>query len=137
MDATITQHYMHRRGNIVWENEFRYLTQAGAGLMELDYVPWIKSMKMNIQKIAIHAVGCSTGNAPVMGQVWRFNIDYAKVSDPNLFNDFDNESRSGTNRRNAEKFSVGYAVLRRYAFNQTVPGLSTITVATATPLNRS
>ncbi|EKW80890.1 LPS-assembly lptD domain protein [Escherichia coli 97.0007] len=26
---------MHRRGNIMWENEFRYLSQAGAGLMEL------------------------------------------------------------------------------------------------------
>lgn len=39
MDATITPHYMHRRGNIMWENEFRYLSQAGAGLMELDYLP--------------------------------------------------------------------------------------------------
>ncbi len=39
MDATITPHYMHRRGNIMWENEFRYLSRAGAGLMELDYLP--------------------------------------------------------------------------------------------------
>ncbi len=39
MDATITPHYIHKRGNIMWENEFRYLTQAGAGLMELDYLP--------------------------------------------------------------------------------------------------
>ena len=39
MDATITPHYIHKRGNVMWENEFRYLTQAGAGLMELDYPP--------------------------------------------------------------------------------------------------
>jgi LPS-assembly protein len=29
MDATITPHYIHKRGNIQWQNEFRYLTQAG------------------------------------------------------------------------------------------------------------
>ena len=29
MDATITPHYMHRRGNIMWENEFRYLSPGG------------------------------------------------------------------------------------------------------------
>ncbi|MFP1496663.1 hypothetical protein ACLB1Q_16295 [Escherichia coli] len=28
MDATITPHYMHRRGNIMRENEFRYLSQV-------------------------------------------------------------------------------------------------------------
>ncbi len=39
MDATITPHYIHKRGNLQWQNEFRYLTQAGAGLMELDYLP--------------------------------------------------------------------------------------------------
>ncbi|XPE24598.1 hypothetical protein ACNKHM_07540 [Shigella sonnei] len=27
MDATITPHYMHRRGNVVWEDEFRYLSR--------------------------------------------------------------------------------------------------------------
>lgn len=64
MDATITPHYMHRRGNIMWENEFRYLSQAGAGLMELDYLPQIKSMKMNTRTMTVHVVGYSTGTTP-------------------------------------------------------------------------
>ena len=29
----------------MWENEFRYLSQAGAGLMELDYLPSDKVYK--------------------------------------------------------------------------------------------
>ena len=38
MDATITPNYLSRRG-LQWQNEFRYLTQAGTGLVEFDYLP--------------------------------------------------------------------------------------------------
>lgn len=38
-DATITPHYMNKRGGVMWENEFRYLTQLGSGLTEFDYLP--------------------------------------------------------------------------------------------------
>ena len=111
MDATITPHYMHRRGNIMWENEFRYLTQAGAGLMELDYLPADKVYEdehpedSNSRRWLFY-----WQHSGVMDQVWRFNIDYTKVSDPTYFNDFDNKYGSSTDGYATQKFSVGYAV---------------------------
>ena len=118
MDATITPHYMHRRGNIMWENEFRYLSQAGAGLMELDYLPSDKVYKDE------HPNDDSSRrwlfywkHSGVMDQVWRFNVDYTKVSDPSYFNDFDNKYGSSTDGYATQKFSIGYAVQN---FNATV-----------------
>lgn len=111
MDATITPHYMHRRGNIMWENKFRYLTQAGAGLMELDYLPSDKVYEdehpedSNSRRWLFY-----WQHSGVMDQVWRFNIDYTKVSDPTYFNDFDNKYGSSTDGYATQKFSVGYAV---------------------------
>ena len=118
MDATITPHYMHRRGTIMWENEFRYLSQAGAGLMELDYLPSDKVYEDE------HPNDDSSrrwlfywNHSGVMDQVWRFNVDYTKVSDPSYFNDFDNKYGSSTDGYATQKFSVGYAVQN---FNATV-----------------
>ncbi len=111
MDATITPHYMHRRGGIMWENEFRYLTQAGAGLMEFDYLNSDKvyedenSKDDNSRRWLFY-----WRHAGVMDQVWRFNIDYTKVSDSKYFSDFDNKYGSSTDGYATQKFSVGYAV---------------------------
>lgn len=111
MDATITPHYMHRRGGVMWENEFRYLTQAGMGLMELDY---LNSDRVyddehpnddNSRRWLFY-----WQHAGVMDQVWRFNVDYTKVSDSSYFNDFDNKYGSSTDGYATQKFSVGYAV---------------------------
>ncbi|EPT2389111.1 LPS assembly protein LptD [Citrobacter freundii] len=111
MDATITPHYMHRRGGIMWENEFRYLTQAGAGLMEFDY---LNSDKVYEDE---HPKNDNSRrwlfywqHSGVMDQVWRFNVDYTKVSDTSYFNDFDNKYGSSTDGYATQKFSVGYAV---------------------------
>ena len=84
MDATITPHYMHRRGNIMWENEFRYLSQAGAGLMELDYLPSDKVYQDDVNNPSgdnRHRWMFYWRHDGVMDQVWRFNVDYTKVSD--------------------------------------------------------
>ncbi|MFY2737088.1 LPS-assembly protein LptD [Pseudocitrobacter faecalis] len=111
MDATITPHYMHRRGGIMWENEFRYLTKAGTGLMELDYLPSDKVYSDehpdddNSRRWMFY-----WRHAGVLDQVWRFNVDYTKVSDPNYFNDFDSKYGSSTDGYATQKFSVGYAV---------------------------
>ncbi|MEG2992045.1 MAG: LPS assembly protein LptD, partial [Citrobacter sp.] len=111
MDATITPHYMHRRGGIMWENEFRYLSQAGAGLMEFDY---LNSDKVYDDE---HPKDDNSRrwlfywqHSGVMDQVWRFNVDYTKVSDTSYFNDFDNKYGSSTDGYATQKFSVGYAV---------------------------
>ncbi|CBG86842.1 LPS assembly protein LptD [Citrobacter rodentium] len=111
MDATITPHYMHRRGGIMWENEFRYLSQAGAGLMEFDYLNSDDVYEDehpqddNSRRWLFY-----WQHSGVMDQVWRFNIDYTKVSDPTYFNDFDNKYGSSTDGYATQKFSVGYAV---------------------------
>ncbi|EGJ2785206.1 LPS assembly protein LptD [Escherichia coli] len=118
MDATITPHYMHRRGNIMWENEFRYLSQAGAGLMELDYLPSDKVYEDEPPNDDSSRRWLFYWNhSGVMDQVWRFNVDYTKVSDPSYFNDFDNKYGSSTDGYATQKFSVGYAVQN---FNATV-----------------
>ncbi|ENA0609718.1 LPS assembly protein LptD [Enterobacter bugandensis] len=118
MDATITPHYIHKRGNIMWENEFRYLTQAGSGLMELDYLPSDDVFQdEHPTEGDKHRWMFYWQHAGVMDQVWRFNIDYTKVSDPYYFNDFDSKYGSSTDGYATQKFSVGYAVQN---FNATV-----------------
>ncbi|EGT4255852.1 LPS assembly protein LptD [Citrobacter amalonaticus] len=111
MDATLTPHYMHRRGGVMWENEFRYLSQAGAGIMEFDY--------LNSDRVYDDEHPNDSNSrrwlfywqhSGVMDQVWRFNVDYTKVSDSSYFNDFDNKYGSSTDGYATQKFSVGYAV---------------------------
>ncbi|BEK72772.1 LPS assembly protein LptD [Enterobacter asburiae] len=111
MDATITPHYIHKRGNIMWENEFRYLTHAGAGLMELDYLPSDKVFQdEHPTEGDKHRWLFYWQHAGVMDQVWRFNVDYTKVSDSSYFNDFTSKYGSSTDGYATQKFSVGYAV---------------------------
>ncbi|MBO2915021.1 LPS assembly protein LptD [Enterobacter sichuanensis] len=118
MDATITPHYIHKRGNVMWENEFRYLTQAGTGLMELDYLPSDKVFQdEHPTEGDKHRWLYYWRHAGVMDQVWRFNVDYTKVSDPYYFNDFDSKYGSSTDGYATQKFSVGYAIQN---FNATV-----------------
>ena len=111
MDATLTPHYMHRRGGVMWENEFRYLSQAGAGIMEFDY---LNSDRVYSDE---HPKDDNSRrwlfywqHSGVMDQVWRFNVNYTKVSDSTYFNDFDNKYGSSTDGYATQKFSVGYAV---------------------------
>lgn len=117
-DATITPHYMHRRGNVQWENEFRYLTQAGQGLVEFDYLPSDKVYGDEYPAESDrHRWLFYWQHAGVMDQVWRFNVDYTKVSDPYYFNDFDSKYGSSTDGYATQKFSAGYAIQN---FNATV-----------------
>ena len=111
MDATLTPHYMDKRGGVMWENEFRYLSQAGEGLFELDYLPSDKVYSND------HPNDENSRrwlffwrHAGVMDQVWRFNADYTKVSDPDYFNDFDSKYGSSTDGYATQKLSVGYVV---------------------------
>ena len=102
----------------MWENEFRYLTQAGAGLMELDYLPSDKVFQdEHPTEGDKHRWMYFWQHAGVLDQVWRFNVDYTKVSDPYYFNDFDSKYGSSTDGYATQKFSVGYAIQN---FNATV-----------------
>lgn len=112
-DATITPHYMEKRG-MQWQNEFRYLTGAGAGLMEFDYLGSDDEYKnepgVNPNDGDKHRWLFYWRHSGVVDQVWRFNADYTKVSDDKYFNDFDSEYGSSTDGYATQKFSVGYAI---------------------------
>lgn len=111
MDATITPHYIHKRGNVMWENEFRYLSQAGAGLFEFDYLPSDDVYKNdNPGQSKRHRWLFSWNHAGVMDQVWRFNTNYTRVSDQRYFNDFISKYGSSTDGYATQIFSIGYAV---------------------------
>ena len=108
-DATLTPHYMSKRGGVMWENEFRYLTKAGAGLFEFDYLPSDKvyqddhSSDSNSRRWLFY-----WNHSGVIDQVWRLNADYTKVSDPDYFNDFSSKYGSSTDGYATQKFSAGY-----------------------------
>ena len=111
MDATLTPHYMDKRGGVMWENEFRYLSTLGQGLFELDYLPSDDVYEHdnpnddNSRRWMFY-----WRHSGVVDQVWRFNVDYTKVSDPDYFNDFDSKYGSSTDGYATQKLSVGYAV---------------------------
>jgi LPS-assembly protein len=117
-DATITPHYIQKRSNIQWQNEFRYLTQAGSGLVEFDYLPSDSVYKDDYPTASdAHRWLLYWQHFGVMDQVWRFNVDYTKVSDASYFNDFSSKYGSSTDGYATQKFSVGYALDN---FNATV-----------------
>jgi len=117
-DATITPHYIHKRGNIQWENEFRYLTHAGAGLVEFDYLPSDKVYQdENPTESDRHRWLFYWQHGGVLDEVWRFNVNYTKVSDPTYFNDFTTKYGSSTDGYATQIFSVGYGIEN---FNATV-----------------
>ena len=108
-DATITPHYIQKRGSTQWQNEFRYLTQAGAGLIEFDYLPSDNVYQDDHPAESNrHRWLFYWNHFGVMDQVWRFNIDYTKVSDPYYFNDFSSKYGTSTDGYATQKFSVGY-----------------------------
>ena len=113
-DATITPHYMSKRG-LQLQNEFRYLTQAGAGLVEFDY---LASDKQYDNEKAARGIAQNDSSdrwlfywrhSGVYDQHWRFNADYTKVSDQYYFNDLTSPYYSSTDGYASQKFSVGYA----------------------------
>ncbi|WP_176223465.1 LPS assembly protein LptD [Lonsdalea britannica] len=113
-DATITPHLQTKRG-LQWENEFRYLTRAGAGVFELDWLPNDKQYDKQIKAGTYEADSNTTRwltywqHSGVFNQVWRFNVDYTKVSDPYYFTDLESKYGSTTDGYATQKFSAAYA----------------------------
>ncbi|WP_292985419.1 LPS assembly protein LptD [Pantoea sp.] len=113
-DATITPHYMSKRG-MQFQNEFRYLTTLGAGLVEFDYLGSDKQYDNDKSMRGIAESADSDRwlfywrHAGVYDQNWRFSADYTKVSDKYYFNDLDSKYYSSTDNYATQKFSIGYA----------------------------
>ncbi|MBW1251521.1 LPS assembly protein LptD [Pantoea allii] len=113
-DATITPHYMSKRG-LQLQNEFRYLTQAGAGIVEFDYLASDKQYDNDKAARGIAQDDSSDRwlfywrHSGVYDQHWRFSADYTKVSDQYYFNDLTSPYYTSTDGYASQKFSVGYA----------------------------
>lgn len=106
-DITIIPNYMSKRGTQI-QTEFRYLTTPGEGLIELDWLPNDRdySCKHDSDRDRWLFYWCYNG---VMDKVWRFNVDYTKVSDSDYFNDLNSKYGSTTDVYATQKFSFGYA----------------------------
>ncbi|MGP1928529.1 MAG: LPS assembly protein LptD [Arsenophonus sp. NC-WZS1-MAG3] len=115
-DATITPQFMTFRG-IKLNNKFRYLISAGTGTVVID---WLKNDRNYIKDKNSDKYPTRDsddrwllywGHSGVLDQVWRFNVDYIKVSDPKYFTDFTSKYGNSTDGYATQKFSVGYAKL--------------------------
>ncbi|MGP4123616.1 MAG: LPS assembly protein LptD [Sodalis sp. (in: enterobacteria)] len=106
-DATIIPNYMSKRGMQI-QSEFHYLMTPGKGLLEFD---WLSKDRVYSSKHASDSRRwlLHLHHNSVINQVWRFNIDYTKVSDSNYFDDLDSKYGSATDGYATQKFSFGYA----------------------------
>lgn len=108
-DATITPNYMSKRGTQI-QSELRSMSTPGESFVAFDWLP-------NDRVYSSKHV--SNGNRDrwlfywrhngVMEQVWRFNVDYTKVSDFYYFDDFDSKYGITTDGYLTQKFSLGYS----------------------------
>ncbi|AFP84940.1 LPS assembly protein LptD [secondary endosymbiont of Ctenarytaina eucalypti] len=106
-DTTITPNYMSR-GRTQIQTECRYITTRGEGLVELDWLPKDQAYS-SAHTNTKESDRCMVYwyHDSVMNQVWRFNVDYTKVSDSNYFDDLD--AKYGPIAGYApQKFSISY-----------------------------
>ncbi|MGL9760135.1 MAG: LPS assembly protein LptD [Symbiopectobacterium sp.] len=108
MDATITPHVMTKRG-VQLQNEFHYLAAPGTGTVQLDWLPNDRAYRRDNEDGKDTRWLLHWQHNGIMGQVWRFNSDYTKVSDINYFKDLNSSYGSTTSGYMNQKFSVGYA----------------------------
>lgn len=110
-DATITPHYIQRRGSIQWQTEFRYLTRIGAGITAFDYLSSdSKYQPINNDYNNRHRWLVYWNHNGMLDNTWRLQADFTKVSDPRYFNDFSSQYGSSTDGYATQKFSLGYFV---------------------------
>ncbi|WP_163103847.1 LPS assembly protein LptD, partial [Acinetobacter baumannii] len=75
------------------DNEFRYLTKPGRGTIAVDWINHDSQYNKDKadEKAGYLARDSATrwlfywGHSGVMNNVWRFNVDYTKVSDNKYF----------------------------------------------------
>ncbi|MCR3756087.1 MAG: lipopolysaccharide assembly protein LptD [Sodalis sp. Psp] len=105
-DTTITPNYMSKRGMQI-QTEFRYLTTLDKGLVELDWLPNDRNYNCNHGNDRDDRWLFCWRHSGVM-EMWRFNINYAKVSDSSYFDDLYSKYGSTTDGYTTQKFSFGY-----------------------------
>ncbi|ATW29929.1 LPS assembly protein LptD [Candidatus Williamhamiltonella defendens] len=104
-DATITTKYLSKRG-VQWQNEFRYLFPQGQGAMAFEWLPNDKLSKEKNKNS--HRWLYYWNHSGVMDKVWRFGVNYTRISDHDYFSDLRSPYGFSTDGYAAQIFNVGY-----------------------------
>lgn len=80
-DATTTLNYMEKRGT-QFEGEFRYLENFGEGTVDLEYLNDDAKFKDKGSRW-----GISWNHSGIYEKNWKFDVEYAQVSDIDYFQD--------------------------------------------------
>lgn len=100
MDATITAHNMTRHG-LMWENEFRYLTEQSEGRIELDYLADDKILGTDRRRFRwYHQAQADAG--------WSSVIDYQEVADKDHLADFGGTLNSSSTTHLEQRATLNY-----------------------------
>ena len=89
MDATITPHYMSKRGTQL-NTKFRYLTELQSGLIDLEYLDKDKELENNDDSrylARLQHIGTFSEN-------YRLHIDFTTISDDNYLVDIGSDQYS-------------------------------------------
>lgn len=109
LDATITTRYLRKRG-IQWQNQFRYLLAPGNGSMALEWLPNDKAYTgTDIHDKNKTRWLYNWRHSGVMDNVWRFSVNYTRISDAKYFSDLVSPYGSTTDGYATQIFSAGYA----------------------------
>ncbi|MGP1945351.1 MAG: LPS assembly protein LptD [Arsenophonus sp. ER-QC15-MAG3] len=112
-DLTITPQFISSHGLKI-SNEFRYITITGDGIVVID---WLKHNQNHFKdkNSGKHLIRGSNDrwllywdHSSILNKVFRFNINYKKVSDSEYFTDFTSKYGNSTDEYTIQKFSIGY-----------------------------
>lgn len=106
-NATITASYMSKRGAQI-QTELHYLIGPFKGLLEIDWIPNDYIYNSNIYKNNKNRWILHWREKGIINQIWRFNINYTKVSDINYFNDMNPKYGEAINEYIPQKLSIHY-----------------------------
>ncbi len=108
-DATLTPNIITKRG-LQLQNEFRYLTLPGEGLVQFDWLE--KDQKYsddNVNNDRNRRWLLHWQHFGIVDQVWRPYVDMTKVSDKNYLKDIDTTYGSSTDSYLRHNYQLGYA----------------------------
>lgn len=108
-DATLTPNMISKRG-LQLQNEFRYLTMPGEGLVQFDWLESDRKYSGNNsnddrkRRWLLH-----WQHFGIINQVWRPSVNLTKVSDNNYLKDIDTIYGSSTDSYLRHNYQLGYA----------------------------
>jgi LPS-assembly protein len=103
VDATLTPHYIGRRG-LQWQLEGRYLLAPGLGTLAYDYLHRDNQQPVMGSRHLFH-----WQHQGLWQQHWRFHVNYTKVSDKHYFSDLQSHYGTVTDHYATQEYRIGYS----------------------------